>query len=124
MIIWNGLEAKPLIIDRSCLKWMQIFYLSFKWTMRVYLSLGIQVSEEEPIKTDKPTRVDLAGDKGDRLKEVPKPVEKKDQATLDQEDIERSFLGGYTSKEHNKYASAKVDHPFSLDERQRLDNDN
>ena len=82
------------------------------------------MSEEEPIKTDKPTRVDLPGDKGDRLNEAPKPVEKKDQATLDQENIERSFLGGYTSKEHNRYASAKVDHPFSLDERQRLDNDN
>jgi hypothetical protein len=35
------------------------------------------MSEEEPIKTDKPTRVDLPGDKGDRLKEAPKPVEKK-----------------------------------------------
>jgi hypothetical protein len=81
------------------------------------------MSEKEQIKTDKPTSFELE-DLDELSGEVPKPEEKKDQATLDQENIERNLLGGYSSKEHYKHASAQVDHPFSLDERQRLDNDN
>jgi hypothetical protein len=82
------------------------------------------MSKDEPRKTD--------GTSSPGLKDVdelpggkPTPEEKKDQATLNQENIERKLLGGYTSKEHDKHASTlSVDHPFSLDERQRLDNDN